>query len=578
MNLYDKIFELGKRRGIFFPSFEIYGGLSGFYDYGPVGSLLKKNIEDKWRGFFVYREGMVELESTIIMPKQVFLASGHLSHFTDISTKCSHCGKNYRVDYLLNKVGVKSPERLKAQDLELMLRETKCPECGGNLSKPEPFNLMFELTIGAHSWGQKGYGRPEAGQGQFVDFKRIFASERERLPLGIAQVGRCIRNEIAPRKGPIRLREFTIVDYEIFFDPDDTSYPRIHLMKNFPLRILSLEEQIAGTNRVNNIEVEEALNEGLVANEILCYFMVLSMKFLKDLGIPLEKQRFREQLPEERAHYSKQTYDQEVWLERWGWTEVSGHSYRTDYDLRNHMAHSGIDLRVYKAFNKPRKIIEVTVEPMMKQLINDFGSEESMRIEKILAKSDPVIVERELREKGFYEITGLSSIKLKPKYLNVNQQEIEAFGSYFIPHVVEPSFGIDRILYAVLEYAYSKKGKRTLFKLPRDIAPIKAAIFPLVNKDTLPKYATKIYRTLLNEGYIVKYDESGSIGRRYARADEIGIPLCITIDYQTINDNTITLRDLYSWKQVRVNINELPNLLNKYFKKKLEFNELGKAL
>jgi glycyl-tRNA synthetase len=579
MDLYDQLSELGRRRAIFYPAFEIYGGVSGFVNYGPLGSLLKRNIEQKWRRRFVYQEGMMELDSTIIMPEQAFLASGHLAHFTDIMTRCLQCGKAFRVDLLLNELDIKGSEGLAPQALDALIKKqgAKCPDCSGKLLPSEPFNLMFQTNIGSLDARQIGYGRPEAGQGQFLDFKRLFAAARERLPLGIAQVGRCVRNEIAPRKGPIRLREFTIIDYEIFFDPEDPTYPAIELIQDQKLRILSTSEQLAGSDTIRELTVQEAVAEKVVGNEILCYFMALAVAFLEDLGIPFDKQRLREQLPDEKAHYSEQTFDQEVWLDRWGWTEVSGHAYRTDYDLRNHMTHSGEDLRVYKPFETPQNTVQLTVKPFKERLIEDFGNQAD-QILQLLSKSDLTIVARELQTKGFYELTGRYPVKLTATHLRIEEKKVEAAGRYFIPHVVEPSFGIDRIIYATLEYAYSRKKKRIHLALPRDIAPIKAMVYPLVTRDGLPNTAMNVYRALLDEGFVVRYDGSGSIGRRYARADEIGVSLCVTIDYQSVEDNTVTLRDLYSRKQVRTAVPDLVNLLQMYFRKKCEFTDLGTPL
>jgi glycyl-tRNA synthetase len=580
MDLFDQLSELGKRRAIFYPAFEIYGGMSGFVNYGPVGSLLKQNIEQKWRQRFVYQEGMVELESTIIMPEQAFLASGHVAHFTDFMTRCSQCRKVFRVDLLLHDSKVKGSEGLSQQTLDNLIEkhDVRCPDCQGKLLPSEPFNLMFQTQIGSLDTRQIGFGRPEAGQGQFLDFKRLYLAAREHLPLGIAQVGRCVRNEIAPRKGPIRLREFTIIDYEIFFDPKDPTYPSIEQIQDQRLRILSASEQVSGSDFVRELTVREALAEKVIGNEILCYFMALAIAFLEDLGIPFEKQRLREQLPDEKAHYSEQTFDQEVWLDRWGWTEISGHAYRTDYDLRNHMTHSGEDLRVYKSYETPRPQIQIEVKPIRERLTRDFGNQEADAIIQLLSKTDPVIVAREIRTKNFYEVTQRHPVKLSAQHLDITEKEVEVAGRYFIPHVVEPSFGIDRIVYATLEYAYSREGKRTRLALPRDVAPIKAMVYPLVTRNGLPDTAMNVYRTLLKEGIIVRYDSSGSIGRRYARADEIGVPICVTIDYQSIKDNTVTLRDLYSRKQVRTSIPKLANLLHTYFKKKCEFTNLGMPL
>lgn len=580
MDLFDQLSELAKRRAIFYPAFEIYGGVSGFINYGPVGSLLKQNIEQKWRQRFVYQEGMMELESTIIMPEQAFLASGHVAHFTDFMARCSQCSKVFRADILLHDSKIKAVIGLSQQSLDNLIEkhDVRCPDCEGKLLPSEPFNLMFQTHIGSLDTQQTGFGRPEAGQGQFLDFKRLYQVAREQLPLGIAQVGRCVRNEIAPRKGPIRLREFTIIDYEIFFDPEDPTYPSIEHIQDQQLRILSASAQLLGSDFARVLTVREALAEQVVRNEIQCYFMALAVTFLEDLGIPFTKQRLREQLSDEKAHYSEQTFDQEVWLDRWGWTEISGHAYRTDYDLRNHMTHSGEDLRVYKSYETPRHQIQINVKPVRERLTRDFGLQEAEEIIQLLSKTDPSVVVRELRTKNFYEVTRRHPIKLTADHLNITEKEVEVAGRYFIPHVVEPSFGIDRIVYATLEYAYSREGKRTRLSLPRDVAPIKVMVYPLVTRDELPDTAMKVYRILLEEDIVVRYDSSGSIGRRYARADEIGVPICVTIDYQSKKDNTVTLRDLYTWKQVRAAIPDLANLLRMYFKKKCEFMDLGVSL
>jgi len=346
-------------------------------------------------------------------------------------------------------------------------------------------------------------------------------------------------------------------------------------VKGQKLRILTVEEQRSRGEKTVELTVQEALDSKLVKNEVLCYFMALATQFIQGLGVPYEKQRFREVSPEERAHYSAQTFDQEVWLERWGWTEVAGHAYRTDYDLRNHMAHSNVDLRVRRQLPKPRRVKRFKVTPLFEELTADFGVEDAKTISSLIKRSDPEIVVRELREKGFYEVTGRTPRRIGSRHVEVKEMEVEEKSRSFIPHVVEPSFGVDRIIYAMLEYGYREREGRIVLEIPKDVAGIKAGVFPLVNRDGLPELARHLADTLIDEGLIVTYDESGSIGRRYARADEIGIPICITVDYQTLQDKTVTLRDLYSWAQVRVNIRGLPSLLHDYLKGTLEFNQLG---
>ncbi len=576
MDLYDRIVELGKRRGIFFPSFEIYGGLSGFFDYGQIGSLLKRNLEDKWRKMFVLNEGMVEIESAIITHERVFEASGHIAHFTDITTKCLSCGRMYRTELLLTDCGVEIKEGASAEKLDSLIEKKglKCPECGGKLSQSEPFNLMFKVEIGPYERGVTGYGRPEAAQAQFVDFKRVYLAERERLPLGIAQVGRCLRNEIAPRKGPIRLREFTIIDYEVFVDPEDITYPRIKEVEDKRFRILTADEQLKETSKIAEVTVGDALKKGLIGNEVQAYFLALAVKYLEELGIPPDKQRLREQLPTERAHYSKQTFDQEVWLERWGWTEVSGHANRSDFDLSRHMIYSGFDMRVFKPFDKPMAVKMLTMDPKRKLIEEEFD-EDASTILDLLSRSDPALVKRWLDEKGFYEVPGPSPVKIEARHVEFGEGEETAKGRYFVPHVIEPSFGVDRIFYAVLEYAYFEKNGRVVLRLPRDVAPLKVSVFPLMKKDGLKEVAEKIYRLMIGEGFVADYDDSGSIGRRYARADEVGVPICITVDYQTLEDNTVTLRNRDTWRQVRVRVDGLPGLLRRFFAGSIEFDDLG---
>ena len=262
-------------------------------------------------------------------------------------------------------------------------------------------------------------------------------------------------------------------------------------------------------------------------------------------------------------------------MERWGWTELSGHAYRTDYDLRNHMTHSGVYMRVHKPLGQPRTVRQVRLEPNRETLEADFGEEQAGRIDVLLERSDPAAVERELREKGLYEVTGQSSVWISPRHVKATYRDVLEKGRNFTPHVVEPSFGVDRITYAILEYAYKERDKRVLLEVPRDIAATKIAVFPLVNRDGLPEKAREIVQSMLAEELTVSYDASGSIGRRYARADEVGTPICLTVDYRTLQDNTVTLRDLYTWKQVRSQAESLPEQLREYLRCHREFSDMG---
>ncbi len=572
---YELVSELARRRGFFWPAFEIYGGISGFIAFGHLGTILKRKIENKFRDMFLRRLGLYEIESPVIVPAKVFEASGHVKHFKEPMVECVQCKRKFRADHLLEEftnITSTEAEKMDLQQIEKTLKKNnvRCPECKGELSKPRYFLTMFQTTIGPYA-DAVGYGRPEAAQGIFVEFRRLYEQARERLPLGVAQIGHALRNEISPRQGPIRLREFTIMDLEFFFDPEKKECPYIDEVKNEVLRIIPAEQRLKGSEETIEITVEEALKKGYIQLEWLAFFMCLAKRFLKELGVPENKQRFIEKLEWERAHYSIQGFDQEIFLERWGWTEVSGHNYRTDFDLKSHMTESGVDMRVYKQENRVTEKTKLTIKPRMDKIGRTFRKD-TPRILSLISHVDPEELQKAFNEKGYCEIEGF---KITPEHVEIVREKYVERGRRFIPHVIEPSFGSDRLVYTVLEYAYSKKNGRTVLKIPKDLAPVEVAVLPLVSKDGLPEKAKEIYRLLLDEGFYVEYDESGSIGRRYARFDEIGTPICVTIDYKSLEDETVTLRDRDTWKQVRVPIKDLSHILNEFFRGKKEFEELG---
>ncbi len=572
------ISELAKRRGFFWPSFEIYGGVGGFVTYGPLGALLKKRIEDKFRDFFIRKFGFFEIESSVIMPGKVFEASGHVDHFKEPMVECLKCKRKFRADHLLEEFsGMPSmeTEKLSLQEIKTKIKkdDIRCPDCGGEFGAPRHFLTMFTTTIGPYS-DAVGYGRPEAAQGIFVEFKRLHELSRERLPFGVVQIGHALRNEISPRQGLIRLREFTIIDLEFFFDPENPDCPYIKDVENETLRLLLAETRLRNSEEIVEFTVKETLENGYIKVDWQAFFMVLAKKFMVSLGVPPEKQRFIEKLDWEKAHYAIQSFDQEVYLDRWGWTEVSGHAYRTDYDLKQHMKFSGEEMRIFKPTEKPVEKEAIQVKPIRSKIGPIFKNDAEKVIEA-LSKVDAKILEERLTRKGFYMLEGF---KILPEYVEIKRQKIVEHGKRFIPHVVEPSFGSDRLVYVTLEYAYRVKKNRVVLSFPRDVTPIQMGIYPLVSRDGLPEKAKEVYYMLLDEGFYVEYDESGSIGRRYARADEIGVPLGITIDYQTLEDGTVTIRDRDSWKQVRNKVQMLPELLHKYFRYKLEFEELGEPV
>ena len=499
---YDTIAEIAKRRGFFWPSFEIYGGMSGFTTYGDLGTKLKRNLEQLWNEYFVRRQGFLELEAPVINPEKVFVASGHLENFKEYSAECTQCCNSFRADHLIeDKTGMENVEAMGGDAIKRLMVEHKirCPRCGGELKEPELFLTMFKTEIGA-TGGEVGYLRPETAQAMFLNYKRGYIHAREKLPFAIVQSSKVARNEISPRRGMLRLREFTIMELELFFDPLDPVCPWFDEVKDTVIRLFTEEMEAQQVKEPKVLTVQEAVKQGLILTEWQGYFMGLGQKFMATLGVPEENQRFRAHLPDERAHYSAQTFDHEVKLDTWGWIEASGCAYRTDFDLRNHQEASGQNMEV-------------------------------------------------LRDDG----------------------------TRYIPHVVEPSYGLDRLVYITMENSYmrNEKAKRNIFSFPRELAPYQVAVFPLVTKDGIEEKAEEVRDLLLNEGFWVVYDTGGSIGRRYARVDEIGVPLAVAVDYATRDENILTIRDRDTWEQVSLSIDDLPDALESYYKREKDFLELG---
>jgi glycyl-tRNA synthetase len=575
---FTAINELARRRGFFWQSYEIYGGVGGFVTYGPLGARLKQNIERKLRELFVTKLGILEIESAVIAPGKVFEASGHVNHFKEPMVECVECNKRFRADHLLEEYAKKScveTEKMTLKEIHQALEAQgiACPDCGGGFKPPQQFLTMFETTIGPYS-GATGYGRPEAAQGIFVEFNRLYQAAREKLPFGVIQIGHALRNEISPRQGLIRLREFTIADLEFFFDPEE---PRCCLLKDVENETLTLylaPERLKCSEKTIQVTVKQAVAQKLIRSEWQAFFMAMAKKLLKEIGVPSENQRFIEKTQWEKAHYASQSFDQEVYVDRWGWIEVSGHAHRTDYDLSSHMKASGADLRVYKEYAKPIEEEQLTVKPVMAKLGPAFKSEAAKAV-ALLAEAPSEDVAAQLKEKGFYMA---GSYKILPEHVEVSRQKCVVRGKRFIPQVVEPSFGCDRLFYVALEYAYGLKGDRIVMSFPRSIVPTQLGVYPLVSKEGIAEKARELHLLLVNEGFVAELDETGSIGRRYARADEAGVPLGITVDYETLKDGTVTIRDRDTWQQVRTPISDLPERLHNYFQEKINFNDLGNLL
>jgi glycyl-tRNA synthetase len=570
----SKVMNIAKKRGFLWSSFEIYSGAAGFFDYGPLGAILKNNIIEKWRNYYIIREGFYEIESPTIMPEEALKASGHVDHFTDPMTECKDCMEVYRADHIIEDSIDKDVEGLEDQRLTEILSENqiRCPKCGGHLTHVWSYNLMFQTLIGAK--GKKtGYMRPETAQGIFIPFKRLLRFFRGKLPFGVVQIGKAYRNEISPRQGVIRLREFTQAEAEIFVDPSDKNHPKFNNVAMDTLTLFSAENQMnrRETERVN---AKKAVESGIISSEILTYQLCLAARFLSDLGIPSEVIRFRQHLPTEMAHYAIDCWDVEVQTDRFGWIEIIGIADRTDFDLKSHSSHSKEDLSVFIEYDEPLTIKKLAAKPDMKKFGPLFKGD-APKILDAIKNYNASEIQRALNEDGVFklEIEG-NSHELTRDLISFEEVEEIVRGEKVIPHVIEPSYGIDRIIYSVLLHSYTENEDRSYLKLEKQIAPVGVSVFPLVNKDELVETAHKIREEFRNQGIIAEYDGSGTVGRRYARSDEIGVPFAVTVDHETLENQTVTIRNRDDLKQIRKPIKDIYGILNDLLEGRLEFENI----
>ncbi|MCK9405455.1 MAG: glycine--tRNA ligase [Methanothrix sp.] len=563
MDRNELVNELARRRGFLWPAFELYGGAAGFYDYGPLGAPLKRRIEDIWRQYFVIAEGFAEIEAPTIGVEGIFQASGHLSGFSDPLTGCKECKEVYRADHLIKHI-IEVPDALKNEEIYRCMQENEitCPECGGELSSVYEFNLMFKTMIGP---GNKmtGYMRPETAQGMFINFPRLLRYFRGALPFAAVQIGKSYRNEISPRQGVIRLREFTQAEAEIFIDPRDKTHPRFDEVKAIRMKFYSQEAQEKGEEE--EMSFGEAVEKGVVAHQTLAYYVARTYQYLLAVGIDPQKLRFRQHKSDEMAHYAADCWDAEVLLDRLGWIELVGVADRTDYDLKAHTTVSKVNLSVFVNYGQPKKRKKTVVKPDFKALGPMFKSKAKAVGEALRALAP----EQLAGEKIQVNIDG-ETIDIDRSLVSFESVEVEVRGEEVVPHVIEPSFGIDRILYSILDHSYYEDEidgeKRAVLRFKPRVAPIEVAVLPLMDRSELVGPAKKILEELRSRGMRTDYDTSGSIGRRYRRNDEIGTPYEVTIDYETIEEGTVTIRDRDSMSQVRVArwqvVDKLQALLN----------------
>jgi len=554
-DVFENVMDLAKRRGFIWPTSECYGAVAGFIDYGPLGAMMKRRVENVWRDFYVIQEGYYEIECPTIAQEAVFIASGHVKGFSDKMCQCPNCREFLRADHVAEAGNIPNPSIMKNEDLAAAITSCKCPVCDEVLGTVEVFNfnLMFSTTIGPGSQ-RTGYLRPETAQGMFVDFSRLLRFYRDKLPFGAVQIGKSYRNEISPRQGMIRLREFTQAEAEIFVHPNEKNHhPAFSRYADYRMPLLTFIQQQRCEDPVE-LSMREAVDKGIIANEYVAYYVALTHKLLVTIGVKSERLRFRQHLPDERAHYATDCWDAEVFSARFGWVETVGIADRTDYDLNAHAQQSGTPMTVFIQYDQPRKIKRRRIIPNMSILGKQYRT-------KAKAVFDELVRATPTPEGADVEIGG-ETIHIPPDLFEVRDEEIDIRGEDIVPHVIEPSYGIDRMCYAVLEQAYDEDiadgEARTVMHLSPNVAPIQVAVFPLMTRDGLDTIAREITHAFHKKGILAEYDDSGAIGRRYRRQDEIGTPFAVTVDYETKENSSVTLRDRDSMKQVRIPITELP--------------------
>jgi glycyl-tRNA synthetase len=557
----ERLSAMLKRRGIVLPAFEIYGGVSGLIDYGPVGASIRRKVIQNWVEHWTVNGDIVEIDSPTITPESVLIASGHVGEFNDLMTQCGKCSSAFRADQLAENYHP-NPDILDSEEIDdiLVSNSIECPNCGANEWTPSrPMNLMFGTKIGAMKASRQAYMRPETAQGMFMLYPSLYRHFRQKLPFGAIQTGKGYRNEISPRQGMIRLREFNMAELEYFIDPE-----------NPPLVDISMEEETIslipdpkGKEReVIKLSFHDAISQGLIKDKTVGYFLSRTWDFLINVGIDPSKIRFRQHEGTEMAHYAEDCWDCEI-LGEHGWIECVGIANRTCHDLLSHEKFSNSNsLRAWREFDEARVESKEVLSPNTSILGPIFRGKAGSVLEALEElKELPNTLPFQLLLNDGVEVE-ITAEMVERKIVSKN-----IAGEWFTPHVIEPAFGIDRIIWHILDHAYEeteKEGERyNLLKLSESVAPADLIVLPLFEKDGMGDTARRLNSRLNSmKGVTSLIDSSKSIGRRYARADEIGIPWAVTIDHTTLEDETVTVRRRDDQKQIRTEIKELLSLVN----------------
>lgn len=598
---------LMQKRFFYTQAFEIYGGVSGLYDYGPTGAALQANIIAAWRQHFILEEEMLELETTIMTLSDVLKTSGHVDKFSDWMCKDSKTGEIYRADHLVEGVlearlegdaqarkaeqsssggaakevvpaeggeGAKDEKKSKKKkvksavvklddavkqeyestlaqidnyggaELGQLIRkyDIRAPESGNEVSQPVEFNLMFETQIGPT--GQlKGYLRPETAQGHFVNFGRLLEFNNGRVPFASAHVGKSFRNEISPRAGLLRVREFTMAEVEHYVDPLEKDHDRFNEVADITLSFLPKDIQQAGKSDIKRLTIGEAVKTKMVDNETLGYFLGRIHLFLLKIGIDEKRLRFRQHMGNEMAHYASDCWDAEIQTS-YGWIECVGCADRSAYDLTVHSKRTKKDLVVQKLLKEP-KVYEKLVPYVDKKSLGPKFKKDARAVEEAIMELDQDAL-ASLQSNLKNGSAKVQDYTLTPDLVKVELKTIRESVREFTPNVIEPSFGIGRIFYSLLEHSMwsrSEDADRSVLSLPPLVAPFKTLVVPISANEKLAPLVKQVSRQLRAKGISSRVDDSSAtIGRRYARNDELGTPFACTLDFASLNKGTVRVQ------------------------------------
>ncbi|KAG8443517.1 hypothetical protein GDO86_012062 [Hymenochirus boettgeri] len=578
-----------KRRFFYDQAFAIYGGVSGLYDFGPVGCALKNNIIQIWRQHFIQEEQILEIDCTMLTPEPVLKTSGHVDKFADYMVKDVKNGECFRADHLLKAhlqklMSDKKCTAERKQEMESVLTQmdnysqqdladlfvkynVKSPITLNDLTPPVSFNLMFQTSIGPGG-NMLGYLRPETAQGIFLNFKRLLEFNQGKLPFAAAQIGNSFRNEISPRSGLIRVREFTMAEIEHFVDPKEKQHPKFGNVADLNILLYSSKAQLSGES-AHKMRLGDAVEQGVIDNSVLGYFIGRIYLYLIKVGISPDKLRFRQHMENEMAHYACDCWDAET-KTSYGWIEIVGCADRSCFDLTCHARVTKVPLVAEKPLKEPKTVNVIQFDANKGAIGKAYKKDAKLAMEYLAVCDECYILDKEklLQEKGEFTIeTEGKTFQLTKEMVSVKRFQKTVHVEEIVPNVIEPSFGLGRILYTVFEHTFQvREGdeQRTFFSFPAVVSPYKCSVLPLSQNPEFMPFVKDLSDALTKNGVSHKVDDSsGSIGRRYARTDEIGVAFGITIDFDTVNrtPHTATLRDRDSMRQIRAEISELPVII-----------------